>query len=583
MKLKILMGSILLILLAIGCNPLDKENLSAISTDDVYTLPGIAEAYVNDIYADLMPGFVPSFGQNSDEGGLPTSSAVINNFLNGTVTEDALAGENNYPYDKIRRINIFLKGIDKATFDQDIIDRLKGEVLFWRAWAYFGMVRNFGGVPLVLKPEPPDNLEAIFIPRAKTSECFVQILKDLDDAIALLPDPTGNGRIDKGAAMAFKGRVALYQASPQFNRSNNSNLWQAAYNVNKEAVTYLDGKGKGLLGNFSQIWYQEMNKEVVMVRRYSSPEASNGSFQVCIIPLIYVESGCAGGNLPTLELAQAFPMKDGSKWDPDARDYAAIFQDRDDRFYYTIAYNGASPYLKPMFGKENLWTYWYDKDGKPSTGINGKEFRVDNWNTNESGTGLYSPKMTDRNITAVNKLDGEIDWIEIRYAEVIMNLAEAANESNKPDEALQILGNIRARAGIEPGANGKYGITATTKEGVRQAIMDERFVEFAFESKRFYDLRRWRIYKSRMEGLQNSIKHRLRSEWIGSVADRPTGLKNMDEIWNQFNVIATEDVQHITMKEEDKYSFFGIPKTILDRNSKIEQNNTWGGSFDPLQ
>ncbi len=112
--------------------------------------------------------------------------------------------------------------------------------------------------------------KAVFTPRSTTSACFTQIIKDLDDAIALLPDPTGNGRIDKGAAMAFKGRVTLFHASPQFNRSNNLQLWQAAYDANDAAVTYLDGKGKGLMENFSEIWTNEMSKEVIMVRRYSS-------------------------------------------------------------------------------------------------------------------------------------------------------------------------------------------------------------------------------------------------------------------------------------------------------------------------
>jgi starch-binding outer membrane protein, SusD/RagB family len=164
-----------------------------------------------------------------------------------------------------------------------------------------------------------------------------------------------------------------------------------------------------------------------------------------------------------------------------------------------------------------------------------------------------------------------------------MNLAEAANETNKPDEAMQILGQIRARASIEPGANGKYGITATSKEGIRQAIMDERFVEFGFENKRVWDLRRWRVYKSRMEGLENSRKHGLRIEWTGTTANRPRGLENINDIWQMFDVTVSEDVGRITMLEEDKYSFYGIPASILERNSKLEQNNTWGGGFDPLK
>lgn len=574
------LGSILLILMAAGCNPLEQENLTAISSDDVYTIPDVAEAYVNDIYASFMPGINVGQGAMCDEAMQGTNVSLISGYLNGTITSDSY---NYYPYSGIRSMNLFLSGIDDATFDTAVKNRLKGETLFWRAWAYFNMVRVYGGVPLILEPASPTDDEAVFVPRSTTSACFAQIIKDLDDAIGLLPDPTGNARIDKAAAMAFKGRVALFQASPQFNRSNNAQLWQAAYDANKAAVNYLDGQGFGLLEQFDQLWMDEMNKEVIMVRRYSYPEATNGYSQVCVMPLKYGESGCAHGNQPSLELVNAFPMKDGSKWDPESMDYLALHQNRDDRFYYTIAYNGADPYLKPMFGKENMWTYFYDKDNDPSTGDNGNEIRADFLDGYESLSGFYTPKMMDPNLDAVNKLDGEIDWIEIRYGEVIMNLAEAANESNKPEEALGILYRIRERAGIEAGANGKYGITATSKEEIRQVIMDERFVEFAFENKRWWDLRRWRIYKSRMEGLAGSIRHGLRVDWVGSTAERPTGLEDINELIDNFSATVIEDAQPITMLEEDKYSFFGIPATYLERNSKLEQNNTWGGSFDPLQ
>jgi hypothetical protein len=579
-RITYLIGSIVLMLIFSGCDPLEKENLRAISNEDVYSIPGVAEAYVNDIYATFMPGINVDEGKQSDEAMSGTNDVVISSYLRGTITADSY---NYMPYGGIRNINQFLEGIDDATFDEATKNRLKGETLFWRAWAYFRMVRAYGGVELILKPESPDNTDAIFVPRAATSACFTQIIKDLDDAIALLPNPTGNGRIDKGAAMAFKGRVALFLASPQFNRNNNSQAWQAAYDANKAAVTYLSGQGKGLLDDFNKLWQSEMSKEVIMVRRYSYPEATNGYSQVCVMPLKYGESGCAHGNQPSLELVNAFPLKDGSKWDPNAMDYTALFDNRDARFYYTIAYNGAVPYLRPMVGKENMWTYWYDKDGNAATGINGREMRADFIDGYESKSGFYTPKMMDPNLNAVNKLDGQIDWIEIRYAEVIMNLAEAANETDKPDEVLQILGQIRKRAGIEAGANGKYGITAVSKNDFRQAIVDERFIEFAFENKRFWDLRRWRIYKSTMEGLADKYRHGLRVEWTGSTASRPIGLENINTIWNQFTAAPVNDVMPITMLAEDKYSFFGIPQTYLDRNSKIEQNNTWGGTFDPLK
>ena len=581
MNKTILLGSLLLFLIITSCDPLNKENLESISPDDIWTNEAVAEAYVNDIHASFMPGMeVWSFESARTDEAMGTNGATsISSYLNGTITVDAV---NNYPYVEIRRMNIFLEGIKDAVFDESLKNSLKGEVLFWRAWAYFSMVKNYGGVPLILKPESPLDDNAIFVPRNSTSECFEQIVKDLNEAIQLLGDPLGNGRIDKGAALAFKGRVALFKASPQFNRNNDPQRWQEAYDANKEAVSYLDGQDKGLYGNFGELWHNEMNKEVIMVRRYKAPEASNGFSQVCIMPIKYAGSGCAGGNMPSLELVDAFPMKDGSKWDAEAMDYIGFFENRDERFYATIAYNGSEPYLLDMFGKEKLWSYWYDKDGDASTGVNGKEMRADFHNNNESLSSFYTKKMLDKTINASNKLEGEVDWIEIRYAEVILNFAEAANEIGKTSEALDVLKRIRERAGIEAGASGSYGITASSQGEIQQAIKDERFVEFAFETKRFSDLRRWKDYKSTMEGLKNNKRHGLRIEWLGATADRPTGLEDITSLINQFSVSVIEDVETINMLDEEKYSFFGIPQSILERNSKLEQNSTWGGTFDPL-
>lgn len=576
---KILLNSFF-ILLFIGCNPLNKKNLSSLGSDDVWSNPAVAEAYVNDIYANFMPAPF-TVGRRTDETMVVNGeyAEALSAYLNGTLTSDSY---NDFPYENIRKINIFLAEIDKALFTDEIKNSLKGQALFWRSWAYFRMVKAYGGVELILTPESPANEDAVFVPRSKTSECIAQILKDVDEAIALLEPVSTIGRIDKCVAMSFKGRVLLYWASPQFNRTNDLSRWTDAYNANKDALTFLDAHGKGLYSNYKELWTDEMNKEVIMVKRFQYPGFANGYSQACMRPLLYAR-GCVGGNIPSLELVNAYPMKDGSKYDPATMDYRKLFQNRDERFYASIAYNGAAPFLAEMFGKENMWTYFYDADGNAATGINGKEARADNSENLFSHSGFYPAKMLDRNITRTTVEDGQVDWIEIRYAEVLMNMAEAANEIDKTGEALTVLYQIRQRAGIEPGAGGKYGVTATTIPDIRKAIMDERLVEFAFEGQRFWDLRRWRIYASTFNSFKDKYFHGLRFEWNGTAANRPTGLTDINTIWNQFTVTENQDYRQIVMLGEDKYSFFGIPKSVLDRNSKIEQNNTWGGDFDPLQ
>ncbi|MEX2594170.1 MAG: RagB/SusD family nutrient uptake outer membrane protein [Anditalea sp.] len=576
-------ANIFLILLFTGClptDPLEKSNLEALGSEDMLSNSSVAEAYVNDIYANFMPSSF-TVGRRTDETMVVNGeyAEALSEYLNGTITSDSY---NDFPYENIRKINIFLAQIDKAVFAEDIKSSLKGQALFWRAWAYFRMVKAYGGVELILEPALPGSDDEIFIPRNKTSECITRILKDLDEAVTLVEPISTTGRIDKAVAMSFKGRVLLYWASPQFNRDNDDSRWINAYNANKEALTFLDANGKGLYSNYKELWTDEMNKEVIMVKRFQYPGFANGYSQACMRPLLYAR-GCVGGNIPSLELVNAYPMKDGSKYDPETMDYRTLFQNRDNRFYASIAYNGADPFLAEMYGEENMWTYFYDADNNPDTGINGKEARADNSENLYSHSGFYPAKMLDRTITRTTVEDGQVDWIEIRYAEVLMNMAEAANEIGNTNEALEVLYQIRERAGIEQGTDGNYGITATTVPDIRKSIMDERFVEFAFEGQRFWDLRRWRIYASTFNNFKDRYFHGLRFEWNGTAANRPTGLTDISTIWDQFTVTENQDYRQIVMLEEDRYSFFGIPNSILDRNSKIEQNNTWGGTFDPLE
>ncbi|MCE7059379.1 RagB/SusD family nutrient uptake outer membrane protein [Dyadobacter sp. CY343] len=579
-KAYIILSSLFSLMMLAGCDPLDKNNLAALSSEDVLTNPKVAEAYVNDMYANFMPSSF-SVGRLTDETMVINgeNAAGLSDYLKGTLTADTY---NDFPYENIRKINIFLAQVDNATFDENIKKSLKGEALFWRAFAYFRMVKAYGGVELILKPESPANKDAIFVARSKTSECIAQILKDLDESIPLVEPLSTIGRIDKGAAMSFKGRVLLYWASPQFNRANDVARWTAAYQASKDALTFLDANGKGLYANYKDLWTDEMNKEVIMVKRFQYPGFANGYSQAGMRPLLY-SRGAVGDNIPSLELVNAYPMKDGSKYNPATMDYKTLFKDRDKRFYASIAYNGAEPYLAEMFGKENMWTYYYDADGNAATGINGKEARADNSENLYSHSSFYPAKMLDRNITRTTVEDGQVDWIEIRYAEVLMNMAEAANEIGKADEALAAMHKIRNRAGIEPGAKANYGINAITLPEIRKAIMDERLVEFAFEGQRFWDLRRWRVYTSTFNSFKDKYFHGLRVEWNGTAADRPKGLVDINTIANKFTITEVRDYRPIVMLDEEKYSFFGIPKSTLDRSSKIEQNKSWGGTFDPLQ
>ncbi|TWF35700.1 putative outer membrane starch-binding protein [Chitinophaga polysaccharea] len=559
-----------------GCTKiLDKQNLTAVSPSDVWTNASIARAYLDDIYANLMPGN-PGGSANGTDEGVPYRKQT-DDWLTGMATFDSNDGFG--VYDKIRTINMLLDNIDKATFDQTSRNQIKAQSLFWRAWAYYGLVKNYGGVPLILTAQAPtQDLTALAMPRSKTSECVTQIIKDLDDAITLLPDAWTSGdigRIDKGAAMAFKGRVLLFFASPLFNPSNDPAKWQKAYDATKAAKEYLEGQGKGLYSDYSKIWDDELNKEAIMVRRFHYPEAVY--YQGGLIPLDF-SGGNVGQDRPSLELVNAFPMKDGSAWNPATMSYDTLFRNRDDRFYASIYYNGSpNQYAKGMKDHNTyLWMYFLSiSNYSGNTGLEGSHNQVTQdplW----SNSSFYRVKAIDKTVDKDNVQNAAVDWPEIRFAEVLMNYGECANELNKSNEALDVLYKIRARAGILAGAGSRYGITAVGQNDIRTAYQNERFIEFCFEGRRWDDLRRWKMF-----GYLRNLRQRHGLAYLLKPGEKDVQpMDDINKVYKKFIITAiATDKMDIVIK--DQYYIYGIPKSRLDRNAKLQQNNNWGGTFDP--
>ncbi|HEY9487768.1 MAG TPA: RagB/SusD family nutrient uptake outer membrane protein, partial [Chryseosolibacter sp.] len=242
--MKILRSTIFTMLICLlgSCEDvLDKTNLGAVSEDAVWNDLDLATAYVFEIYDDNLPNWDRGISDRSDE------SDEGDAYMYGQLTENSV---NSWPYGDIRNINILLENIDAGTIEEDDKNRLKGEALFFRAWSYFQMARLYGGVPLILEPQRlTDNL---FVERTPTTIVMDQIIADLDNAITFLPaieatSGENTGRVHKGTAMAFKGRVLLFNASPQFDPDQTAaGRWQAAYEANKAAKDQLITDGYGL-------------------------------------------------------------------------------------------------------------------------------------------------------------------------------------------------------------------------------------------------------------------------------------------------------------------------------------------------
>lgn len=576
--------------LLMGSCSLDYENTSAITPDGVWENADMVNAYLVNIYGSMMPGW-PISANNTDEG--MNGPTDMSQYVRGEITVDNCA--QGLDYKNIDKINYFLSNLENVTvLNEEEKKQLRGQALFWRAWDYWGKVFNLGGVPLILQPQNVQDLNSLLVSRSSTSECVTQILADLDEAIASLPDTWENenyGRIDKGCAMAFKGRVLLQYASPLFNPNNDPQRWQDAYDANKAAVDFLKGIGKGLYeGNFADIWYDEQNKEVIMVNQFYYPDHALDQKNIRPEPLT---KDMAGQNQAILPLLLAFPKADGTPLELDLNRLASdpayndqfvndFYTNRDPRFHATIFCPGTEyPCTDQLPNGMKFWNGWKIEGGNYVTLIQDELAKG-----NPHGANFYQRKGLD-NLTIPEVYNAETDWVEIRFTEVLMNMGEAANEIGKSDEALQVLYDVRKRAGIQS-TDGKYGITAVSQDEIREAYINERYIEFAYEGKRWADLRRWKRFD-----IMNDLEYRSTLYLV--VKDNATITNGFDWTKDMFD----EDTRklyrfdYVECVDGDKniykfnldlnHWFYPIKKNDLDRNSKLEQNNEWGGSFDPLK
>jgi hypothetical protein len=559
--------------LMLGCSKvLDKENLNAVNENDVWNDLDLATAYVNNLHGENLPSWSTEFADYSEE------SDGGGSYMYGQLTENSV---NYWPYDNIRDINLLLANIGGGTLSDANKKLLKGQAFFFRAWQYYQMAIRYGGVPLILQPQQLS--ENLLVERATTSATFEQIYRDIDSAIAYLPAVNASataentGRVHKGTALAVKGRIQLFYASPQFDPGQSAaGRWQAAYDANKAAKDFLSTRGFGLFPSFAGLWFNEMNKEVIFARRYQFTTGVGLTFHnwsASNRPLD-VSQGATGGNRPTWEIVNAFPMKDGKQiTDPTSAytyDVNYFWRNRDPRFNETIVYNGAPWGLgisAPAPGRLQ-YTYVSAETNSPTL------------------TGFYNRKAVDTMQSSIEAFNSGTDWIELRYAEVLLNLAEAANEIGNTTEAYPELIAIRARAGIDRGADNMYGLKPNmSKTEMRNAIMYEREIEFAFEAKRFWDLRRRKLFEStlngtRRTGLRTSLKPGVTKAQVNALS-RAQVEANYTQYFTQ-QVVVLDAQFPVAWKPE--YYFFGIPISHLQLNSNLKQTMGWsGGTFDPLR
>jgi len=671
MKIKNIIYFLSMLLIVASCKDdflEEKRDLSG-TNEEVFKNPLLAQAYVDYVYGMFLPA-------NNGTPNVQTQAATENGTYSSafTQTTEELAGETdwnkqwasisytnnhalkyfgqrmptgiaNNTWTRMKEINIFLNEVDKYGIAEDTRNKLKGQLYFWRAWQYFELVKLYGGVPLVLLPQNPivsagDNTQ---VPRSSTTACIDQICSDLDMAVSLLPGKWATnadwGRITSGAAAALKGRVLLTWASPLFNRTDDKARWNKAYEANLAAKTLLEQNDFGLYekGNLANgdawgnMWLEEVgNPEAVFVYGFNSvasgnPQRNSGWEQATRSKEIN-----GGGSIsPTKQMVDAFPMKDGkmpgfSTYNYDAKKF---YKNRDPRFYKTFVYNGALwPYKESSTFRQ--WTYtWNSK-----TGLTKPDKTTETKGANSSGIYLCKANNPAASNSAGDFKFSPTDFMELRFAEVVLNLAESAIGIDKINDGIAGIKSIRERAGIE-NKDDAYGLSGiTSRDQAFAAVLNERKIEFAYEGKRFWDLRRWMLFNddygtlsrlgmqpldgTRRTGYYITVKTLTGTDYVGAsdpmiksgssnapVIERepavlPTGFANYDAYLdylydNYFKITEKNDLDNTsatnwTFKWYNEYYFFGLNQSILSASPYLEQTQGWNslngaGTFDPLK
>ncbi|RPD39546.1 RagB/SusD family nutrient uptake outer membrane protein [Chitinophaga barathri] len=563
---------------------LDIEDINTYDPEQVWNDENLANAYIANLYS-LFGNWSPSEDRFSEQVigiALPRDFVTISN-----------ASFKVWDYTRIRLINQALVNVGTGKLSDNARKGISGQALFLRAFLYFNMVRHHGGVPYVKVPQDKDT-DDLYVPRNSTAECFEFILKDLDDAIALLPariSPSAPeyGRIDAAFALAFKAKVLLYKASPQFHPSNpwDNADWATAYTANKKAYDDLKALGFSLVEDYSNIALVEKGPETVfpVINQYPSKVTNwdNG-----VRPAS--ESRGPASAVPTWEMVKMFPMKDGKRYNDatspyyktDAQFLQSYWENRDPRFNKSVVWSG-KPY--PVSGKtgKRLYTSLGISDPGDDFGTN-PDARTNSTNLDRY-SGFFMLKNSLLRLTQAQVLQYDVDFVYMRFAEVMLNYAETANETGKPAEALDILKQLRLRAGIEPGADGNFGIVAPDRVTMREAILMERNIELCFEGHRFWDLRRLRM----LDRLDNSTKFGVEAipinpDGSNMSLDVARTKANANELTETNFRYVLHQVPRSGVKVNTvpaTYYFFPIHKDVLDRNPSLQQNKDWGGNFNP--
>lgn len=493
----------ILVVLASGCSDmLDIKPTTFISDEAIWEDKNLINQFVANTYGSMLCGFnrcTAGYEQDwsmSWAGNLDAATDDFASVSDGPIytqlNKDAITAQScpfveeiwNQEYKVIRKCNIIIErapGVDERILSAAEKKRVEAEARFLRAFCHFELARTFGKAPLIVKAQSlTDELQV-------APSSFADIVKFVKEECDLYADnlplsysDDEAGHATKGAFLALKSRALLYLASP-LNSADDSRKWADAAQAAQDVMDLDIYK----LYKLTDTPYRSMafdktsaNKEVIFERRFTFPEAPHNIHMMWSLDA--VDAGSWNGLYPTQNLVDAYETVNGKlTTDPTNTMYNTQdpYTNRDARFYQSIIYNGSTWETHRMSMVTNTVDPSKNGSCKPQLG--------------KARCG-YGPKKFIEELDPSTNLYGGYaqsnNWPYIRYAEVLLNYAEAKNEElASPDPSVYLaINEVRSRSGQPDLPSG------LSKIEMRERIKNERRIELLLEEHRFYDLRRWK-------------------------------------------------------------------------------------------
>lgn len=466
---------------------LQRDSLSAVSATTFWKTPtdalnGLAACYDGLQSVDVYDGGPWGIGPlntdcMTDDGGHFNWSGWMPGYdvVNGTSSTSNSCSSRFWSayYEVIKRCNALIANIGNCEgLSQEELNQYIAEAKVLRSFMYLNLTSTFQDVPYLTEPL---TLETAKVSKNPKSEIVPKLIAELTEAANALPvEAPALGRITKGAALGVLGRVYLYNGMwADAAKTYEQIIGLGCYELFNDYATLFDSTNEGC-------------KEIVFSVRYTGPgQSEGGQFNAHWNTPLEALNG-------TIDLADAFYQLDGTpypnkddvgEWKDGAIDIGkpnpARYENRDPRL------------------KTTLWV--------PGMSWAGKS--IDNGNTYGGAAASYSTIYVNKYFNPEDKSnswDGSDDFYIIRYAEVLLSLAEAyVEQGTNLDKAVQLVDQVRARVGMPKVEDVEK---ATTQAALRDVVRHERRVELAFEGVRMYDMYRWHMIEEQVNKIMAEKK-----------------------------------------------------------------------------